>query len=325
MGLVEWGFLLLIVAVFAAALYMAWAWLAYGFMFLAAAWNNRSSANPARPDGRWRLLAVACFIAAIVLLYNFPVYIRSWTAIPIFALVIALTIGAARSLGRAKRFEASSYAKEKRKDSRPPVVYLRSFKDDARAARRIGLASFHVNTEEGEIADLVYDIGPLVAIGQPDEELSYYGAARAYVGEGDWHRRVRQLLKRAPLVILRAGSTSGLWWEVEECAKLVRPERLVVLIPLKRAQYEEFCRKAQHYFPCQLPEYVGRYIGSTTLRAVLYFDDDWTPHLDPVLKYGYASHFLSKLGEDRDVFTKDKSDLRQILEEVLEPVLKRVS
>lgn len=62
-----------------------------------------------------------------------------------------------------------------------------------------------VNTEEGEIAEFVKSIGPLVAIGRPGEELSFFGAARIYAGARDWKKRVRRLLSKAPLVIVRAG------------------------------------------------------------------------------------------------------------------------
>ena len=103
------------------------------------------------------------------------------------------------------------------------------------------------------------------------------------------------------------------------------PQRLVVLVPLKRSDYEAFRHKVQDFFPCHLPEYSGRYIGATTLRAVLYFDEDWTPHMQSVLKKEYWSHLLNKATEEGDVFTKEKSDMRRILEDVLEPVLNRVS
>jgi hypothetical protein len=97
--------------------------------------------------------------------------------------------------------------------------------------------------------EIVGTLGPFVAIGRPGEVLPHSGAARLYVGEGDWHERVRKLLSLAGLVILRAGDTSGLWWEVEESAKTVRPERLVFLVPLKQREYDDFRRKAENYLP----------------------------------------------------------------------------
>jgi hypothetical protein len=241
-----------------------------------------------------------------------------------FVLAFLPGLAGMRSFARAKRFDACAAAQIQEEDKRPAVVYLRSFDADRRSAGRIGIAGFHLNTEEGELAEIVKPIGPFVTIGRPGEELPWFGAARVYVGEGSWHKRVRDLLKSAPLVILRAGLTPGLTWEVGECAKWVKPQRLLVLIPLRHRDYDKFCRKAADLFPCGLPEYRGRYIGATSLRAVLYFDDDWTPHLDPVLKEGYASWFLDKVSGDSDVLTKEKSDLRKILENALEPVLSRL-
>jgi hypothetical protein len=240
-------------------------------------------------------------------------------------IVLAFLPGIAglRFFARAKRFDARAAQVMLQEDKRPAVVYLRSFDADKKAAGRIGVAGFHLNTEEGELAEIVKHIGPLVAIGRPGEELPWFGAARLYVGEGDWQKRVRHLLKSAPLVILRAGSTSGLMWEIGQCARTVKPQRLLVLIPLKQRDYDEFCSRVADLFPCQLPKYQGRYIGATSLRAVLYFDEDWTPHLVPVLKEGYASWFLDKLLRGHDVLTREKSDLRAILENALEPALSR--
>lgn len=323
-----WGWcltLLAIVAGLVGLVYVLWAVVQYPLYFLVHAWEKRRGLNPRTSQGQWRLLGIVCFGIAVAAFVYFMESLRSWSGVPVLVIALLLGIAGMRSLGRAKRFEASTGYKVLEEDQRPPVVYLRSFKDDARAAHRISMAGLRVNTEEGELADLVKHIGPLVAIGRPGEELPFFGAARVYVGQDDWQKRVRELLSNAPMVILRAGSTAGLWWEVEQCAKYVMPRRLVVLVPLKRLDYEEFRRKAQDFFPCRLPDYNGRYIGATTLRAVLYFDDDWTPHMEPVLKRGYMFYFFDKATEEGNIFTKKKSDLRKILEDVLAPVLKRAS
>ena len=90
-----------------------------------------------------------------------------------------------RCFAYAKRYEAVPAPAVFSQDSRPPVVYLRSFADDSKAANRLAVdAGLKMNTEEGEIAEIVRSIGPLVAIGRPGEDLSYYGAARIYVGTG---------------------------------------------------------------------------------------------------------------------------------------------
>lgn len=54
--------------------------------------------------------------------------------------------------------------------------------------------------------------------------------------------RVLNLLRWVALVILHAGSTARLVWEVEQFARRVKPQRLLVLIPLNRHEYDEFRR-----------------------------------------------------------------------------------
>jgi hypothetical protein len=57
-----------------------------------------------------------------------------------------------------------------------------------------------------------------------------------------------------------------------------------VLIPFKAHEYDEFREKAQGLTARRLPEYAGRRIGATTLRAVLYFEADWTARLVPIIE-----------------------------------------
>ena len=161
----------------------------------------------------------------------------------------ALIFAGLRLFQRAKRFDALSGIKVLSEDQRAPVLYLRSFDDDQKSLAEGSREGFKLNNEEEDLAEIVGTLGPLEAIGRPGEVLPYSGAARMYVGEGDWHERVRQLLSLASLVILRAGDTPGLWWEVEESAKTVRPERLGFLVPLKQREYDDFRRKAKNYLP----------------------------------------------------------------------------
>lgn len=309
------------------------------------AWHGRADLDPRTRLGRWRLLGMACFLAGFLLalqakgydvldpilaLVNIEMPGLGETETSIFVLMgglLIFVILGARCLAHAKRFEACPASEVLAKDTRPPVLYLRSFGDDPKAAQRASMAGFSFNTEEGEIAEIVKSIGPLVAIGRPDEELSYFGAARVYVGAGDWQERVRELLSQARLVIIRAGETAGLSWELEQCAKVVRPERLIILIPFSRRRYEEFCLKSANSFPRGLPEYAGRRVNETTIRAVLYFDADWTPHLLPISKEGYLSYwagpFSASFLKGEVFFNKQQSNMRRMLGNVLQPVLER--
>jgi hypothetical protein len=344
MGFLIGGVLLLLVILVLFVRFMIWPLLQSFGVLLGAAVKGRGDMDPRTPQGRWRLLGIGWMIAAMLLIlqargYDVLVTILAWinidagslgTTLPsifgLFAGAFVFILLAGRSFTRAKRFDSRLASKLVSEDTRSPIVYLRSFSDDPRAGRHLGMASFSVNTEEGELAELVKDIGPLVAIGRPNEELPYYGAARTYVGEADWQARVTRLLSQAPLVMVRAGTTPGLWWEVQECVKRVSPEKLVVLISGNRRMYDEFCRMARDIFPCRLPEYNGRMVGATTLRAVLYFDRDWTPHLRPVVPESTLVYWLKLMASffyRENVFTKKQSDLRRILEGALQPVVHR--
>jgi hypothetical protein len=145
-----------------------------------------------------------------------------------------------------------------------------------------------VTSEEEQLANVMQEIGPFIAIGRPGENLPELGATRVYVSDAEWQEKVRELISRARLVVLRAGSTAGFWWEVERVARDVSPEKLLFLLPYDAAQYGVFRQRLQAYLPCQLPPYPegGAHIGS--VRGILFFQPDWTPHLARVKQSGQS-------------------------------------
>jgi|SRR5687767_12125578 hypothetical protein len=142
-------------------------------------------------------------------------------------------------------------------DGRPPVIYLRSFRDDgALVARpyRITLRIFgwgfwiteytrgnllrvwfqhgKVRLEQA-IEDEASAIGPFIAIGQPNESHPDFGATRAYF-EGDdvaWRTAVESWIERAALVVVVPGQTQGLGWELEKVQSEGRTPNLVLVFP----------------------------------------------------------------------------------------------
>lgn len=304
---------------------------------ISAVWKGRPGLNPQSDQGRVRLLSLVCLVlaaaAAVTLVQVGFDELGALASVGLIVVCVALGYAGLRLMQRAKRYEAQLGTTVLAEDKRAPVLYLRSFNDDPKVARTVGIAGFALNNEEEDIAAIVGTLGPLVAIGKPGEMLPYAGAARVYVGEDDWHERVRSLLSIASLVILRAGDTPGLWWEVEESAKTVKPERLMFLVPLKKHEYEEFRRKAESYLPGHLPPYAGRRIPATTIRGVLFFDADWSSHLLPVQEsyFGYYGRVLltfplfTPFLLFNNVFLRKQSHMRRVLEKTLQPVLRRGS
>jgi hypothetical protein len=120
-------------------------------------------------------------------------------------------------------------------DPRPPVVYLRSFRDDSATAlvpnSSVSTLFSVTRTEEQQIAEVFGELGPFIAIGRPGESLPELGAARMHVANEQWQETVADLMKRARLVLYRASDTQGFKWEVQRGGELLGPTRMAFLIP----------------------------------------------------------------------------------------------
>ena len=170
-------------------------------------------------------------------------------------------------------------------DERPPIVYLRSFADEtydsrvgsfirgAFAPRISSDVPAWASQEQLLLGKYLSKIGPYIAVGRPGEPLPELGASRIYVGE-QWQERVLDLLKRAKLVILRAGSTKGLQWELEQLRASANPGKILMILPVARKHYRLLRRWAADVFPVPLPE-------SQPVQRLVIFEEDWTPMLLP--------------------------------------------
>jgi hypothetical protein len=189
---------------------------------------------------------------------------------------------------RGKKHKAVMASAVLARDPRPPVLYLRPFKQDPKVGANpvlrsgfLGSASHGLAliTEEEQLAEVMNEIGPFVSIGRPGEKLPMLGAARMYVSDEEWKSRVVEFAAKARLVVLRAGTAPGFSWELQIIARTVPPERVIFLVPHGKKKYIEFASIANTYLPVALPADPGWISGYGSLRAVIYFDSDWTPHL----------------------------------------------
>lgn len=122
------------------------------------------------------------------------------------------------------------------------VLYLRPFKKDISPLRFIrsnllrtlgdGILTKRPSlyTFEEDLADALVSVGKLIAVGSPRDKSLPLGATRMYVSQDRWKEEVRSLMERSRLVVLRLGVGQGIAWELEEARRLIKPERLVVLI-----------------------------------------------------------------------------------------------
>ena len=138
---------------------------------------------------------------------------------------------------RSRQHDSLSADEAMALDPRPPVLYLRSFQDDgvsmfaeaSTPARRL-LKALSLPTSEEYTATILARIGPLIAIGKPDEPLPELGAARLYVAHDQWQRKVTELMQRAALVVVRVGASPGVLWEIEQALSMLPRQRLVLTV-----------------------------------------------------------------------------------------------
>jgi hypothetical protein len=186
---------------------------------------------------------------------------------------------------RARRLLLKDATTVLRKDSRPPIIYLRPFANDGLAVPEAKNAPSYEELLEGSLPD----VGPFLAIGNPADELAQPGAARMYVPDDGWREVVLEFTNKAQLILASIGESPGFLWEIQQVSLNVSPERIILCLPIYKAiqekeqSYKRFREATAKIFPHPLPEEVGT-------AQFLYFDRDWIPHLltpqreDQVLK-----------------------------------------
>lgn len=132
------------------------------------------------------------------------------------------------------------------------IVYLRSFDDDRLKIPSIiidGPAGGFFKTKqsfEHIIAKLPDLYGcRLVAIGRPGERFMPLGAVRTYYPDDEWQSAVETSVHRAKAIVLIAGSTTGLDWEIKHLREWrVLDKCLVILPPIE--DFDESYERYQH-------------------------------------------------------------------------------
>lgn len=125
----------------------------------------------------------------------------------------------ARAVGRAR------VATVLHSDPRPPVLYLRSFGDDAvplpiiASARRPLFEFFSIRGADPFEESVAWELdsyGPVIAVGRPGGSLSTLGAAREHLPSDAWHEQVADRMGQSGCIVLAPGETAGLAWELAQ-------------------------------------------------------------------------------------------------------------
>jgi hypothetical protein len=241
----------------------------------------------------WALLVIAVTLwLQISRWFDDGTGLRQWVAIP---WVIVVGVGLSAALHRAGvaltdhalRRRAANAAAVMAADPRPPVLYLRPFDEDLQQARggsalRLAPAPYMGLSAEQQIGRVLGAIGPLVAIGRPGEALPPLGFARLYVADDGWQGAVLDLLDRAAAVVLVAGTSNGLMWELEQVFRRVPRERVTLIVPAwPRHDFDDFRRRVHQRLGIELPPVSAGRRGPFPhdIRALIGFEASGRPLL----------------------------------------------
>jgi hypothetical protein len=119
-------------------------------------------------------------------------------------------------------------------DQRQPILFLRAFVDDPRLVVRptleqvVKLVDFSVETR---LANHFMDFGPFIAVGSPREKVPVPGAARVQLSDEHWQQWVTERIRASAVVVMYAGVTHWVGWELTQVVEADMTGKLVLLFP----------------------------------------------------------------------------------------------
>jgi hypothetical protein len=130
----------------------------------------------------------------------------------ILVLIVVIAVGGGRAFFQEKyessRKEADRHTRPSvefvlTRDNRNPFLFLRSFKDDSR------------NKSIEQSLAILDNLGPLIALGSPQDELpEELGAYRSYVDDDKWKQTAIDYMERARMILLFPATSRWIEWEL---------------------------------------------------------------------------------------------------------------
>lgn len=172
---------------------------------------------------------------------------------------------------RAKRHDSSSRFYS---DSRPPILLLRAFDDEAfllehyEVSYTLALGQSVPRRFEELLCEIFSKIGPPIAIARPEENLPPIGAARYWVKDridiNAWKHVVNEIINDSQYVLIIMGrmtmddKETGLGWEASQMLSEQNLSKAIFIMPPvedqeARRRWQEYREISQNLFP----EYVG--------------------------------------------------------------------
>jgi hypothetical protein len=111
-----------------------------------------------------------------------------------------------------------------------------------------------------------------------------------------WKKVVTDQMQTARLVVVRAGTSGGLVWELKEVVQVVNPKKLLILINMRKKDYESFKKEADQIFNTTFPkidELKRSWSGFWGVNGFVRFSPNWSPNFLPLrlpfFRFGYKN------------------------------------
>jgi hypothetical protein len=123
----------------------------------------------------------------------------------------------------ARRASIRSAEEALKEEQRPPVLFLRDFRNDQVSLKAAAMPKYlrlfdpgiqQVNLEE--VLQNCLSFGPLVGLGCPDDFRPPVGASRKYLREGGWQDEILALMDEASFVVVGVSESEGVLWEIDQ-------------------------------------------------------------------------------------------------------------
>ena len=182
-------------------------------------------------DRRRGALYVAIAICVVALEVALPTPSDPNTARSLDRIYPQFTLLACYLLFRARRYFQIDADVLLKLDPRPPVLFLRSFDDDEKLSFSRADKALLDFSLETRLTNHFHRHGPFIAIGSPKEKVPQVGAARVLLPDDQWQERVLGWMRGAALVVMYAGRTPWVNWELARVIENPGATRLLLLVP----------------------------------------------------------------------------------------------
>jgi hypothetical protein len=166
------------------------------------------------------------------------------------------------ALFRARQYFQLSAESLLNEDKRRPILFLRSFADDPKlksyfsgqvssdemagptsvrkramvnqiVAGPLGRAFFGLidYSIEMRFSNHFMDFGPFIAVGSPQDTVPQIGAARVRLSDDEWQSKVAGWMETASVIVLMAGTTKWIQWELSKIVEGNNAANLILIWP----------------------------------------------------------------------------------------------